>query len=196
MTNQNNQAPERVADLLRAHAAGDESALDRLMPLVYEDLRRIAHRRLRSEPAGFTLDTTALVHETYIDLIDQTRVEWRSRAQFFAVAARLMRRILVDYVRHRNAQKRGGPDRVRVPLQEQMVREEPRFGSLLAIDEALRGLSEKDARMGQVVECRFFGGMTVAETAEALEVSTRTIERDWVKAKAYLRRALAREAAS
>lgn len=175
--------------LLEAYSAGDESVVDRLIPLVYSDLRRLAHRRLRSEPADLTLDTTALVHETYLNLVDQTRCDWNDRAHFFAVASRLMRRVLIDYARKKKAEKRGG-GAVRVTLQEEMAATDPGFGDLLALDDALEELAAHHERMGRVVECRFFGGMTVEETAAALNVSTRTVERDWTRARAYLKRAL------
>lgn len=175
--------------LLRDYTGGNERVLDELIPYVYDDLRRIAHRRLGSEPAGLTLDTTALVHETYLNLVDQSRCGWADRAHFFAVASRVMRHVLIDYARQKRAQKRGG-DRVRVPLLEGMAAEEPRLGDLLALDEALTALGERDERLARVVECRFFGGMTVEETAAALAVSTRTVERDWTRARAYLHRSL------
>lgn len=180
---------DRVTRLLRQGARGDEDALDRLFPLVYEDLQRVAHRRLRAERPGHTLNTTALVHEAYVRLVDRTRVEWNDRAHFFAVASRVMRHVLVDYARRKQAQKRGG-GAVRVPLQEEMASVEPAFDDLLDLDDALSDLAERHERMGDVVECRFFGGMTVEETAEALSVSVRTVERDWTRAKAYLHRAL------
>lgn len=179
----------QIIQLLEQYSAGDESVVDRLIPLVYPDLRRIAHRRLRSEPADLTLNTTALVHETYLNLVDQTSCDWSDRAHFFAVAARLMRRVLIDYARKKKAEKRGGGT-VRVTLQEEMAATDPRFGDLLALDEALEALAAHDERMGRVVECRFFGGMTVEETAAALDVSTRTVERDWMRARAYLGRSL------
>lgn len=180
----------RITRLLRKGARGDEEALDQLLPLVYDDLRRIAHNRLRSERARHTLNTTALVHEAYLRLVGQTRIDWVDRAHFFAVASRIMRRVLVDYARRRQADKRGG-DAVRVPLEERMTSVEPRFDDLLALDEALTALTERDERLGRVVECRFFGGMTVEETAQALDVSERTVARDWDRAKTYLYDALA-----
>lgn len=180
---------DQVTRLLRQTVGGAGEAMDRLFPLVYDDLRRIAHQRLRAERPSHTLNTNALVHEAYLRLVDQTRTSFSDRAHFFAVAARVMRHVLVDYARRKNAEKRGG-GAVRVSLQEEMAVEEPRFDDLLALDEALTALSEHDERMGQVVEHRFFGGMTVRETAEALGVSVRTVERDWTRAKAYLYRAL------
>lgn len=184
---------DEVTRLLRALARGDEEALDQLFPVIYDDLRRIAHRRLQAERPGHTLHTTALVHEAYLRLVDQTRIDWKDRTHFFVVAAKVMRHILVDYARRRKAEKRGG-GAAHVALQAGMAAEEPRFDDLLALHEALRALSERHERMGQVVECRFFGGLTVKETAEALDVSVRTVERDWTRAKAHLSRSLAPDA--
>lgn len=181
---------EEITRWLRRSAEGDEKALDRLFPLLYDDLRRIAHRRLRAERPGHTLDTTALVNEAYLRLVGGSGATWESRVHFFAVAAKVMRHILVDYARRRRAEKRGG-GAVRVSLQDDMVVEEPRIDDLLALDEALTALSERHERMGEVVEYRFFGGMTVKEAAQALDVSVRTVERDWRRAKAYLYRELA-----
>lgn len=181
-----------VTRLVAACADGEESALDRLFSLVYDDLRAIAHRKLRSERPDHTLSTTALVHEAYLQLVDQTRSDWRGRAHFFALASRVMRHVLIDHARRSRAEKRGG-DRVRVPLHPGLAVSGDEDGAvdLLALDEALSALSGRDERMGKVVECRFFGGMTVQETAEALGLSARTVERDWTRAKAYLYRELA-----
>lgn len=165
------------------------AVLDEIIPLVYDDLRRLAHRNLEGERADHTLSTTALVHESYLRLVDQARVDWRGRAHFFAVAARVIRRVLVDYARKRGARKRGG-DRVRIPLAEDLRGKEPRVLELLALDEALTGLADHDARLERVVEYHFFGGMTMEECAEAMGVSLRTAERDWTRAKAYLHQAL------
>jgi RNA polymerase sigma factor (TIGR02999 family) len=178
-----------ITAFLKAWGDGDRSAFDRLVPLVYDDLRRIAHRHLQLERQGHTLNTTALVHEAYVKLADQDECTWRDRACFFAMASRVMRNILVDHARRRRAQKRGG-DRVRLSLDEGLARVEQESEELLALDEALEALGERDARLERVVECRFFGGMKVEETAEALGVSKRTVERDWTRAKAYLYRAL------
>jgi len=178
-----------VTRLLAECGQGHRDAFDRLIPLVYDDLRRIAHRRLEAERAGHTLDTTALVHEAYLQLVDQATATWRDRAHFFAVAARVIRHVLIDYARARGAKKRGGGSVV-LPLREDLAGEEPRTIQLLALDEALSGLAEHDRRLEQVVECRFFGGMTMEDTAEAIGVSLRTAERDWTRAKAYLYRAL------
>jgi len=177
--------PDDVTALLLAVREKRPEALDRLMPLVYDELKRIAHNRLRVERDDHSLDTTALVHETYLKLIDQTRVEWKDRTHFFAVASTLMRRILVDYARRHGRAKRGG-DRRRVPLDATRLAVEDEADRLIALDEALERLATLDARLSQVVEYRFFGGLTEKETAEALQVTVRTVERYWVKAKALL----------
>lgn len=182
--NMNDQSSE-VTDLLHAARDGSAEALDRLMPLVYDELRRIAHSRLRVEREDHSLNTTALVHETYLKLVDQTRVQWRDRAHFFAVASTLMRRILVDYARRHSRAKRGG-ERRRVPLDATQLSVEDEVERLVALDEALQRLAAVDERLCRVVECRFFGGLSERETAEVLEVTTRTVERYWAKAKALL----------
>lgn len=182
-----------ITGLLRKHASGDGAALDRLIPLVYDDLRRIAHDRLRSERRSHTLDTTAVVHEAYLRLVDVSDPGWNGRAHFFAVSSKLIRNLLIDYARRQKAEKRGG-SAIRVPMNEGLdggTDSEPRTIDLLALDEALSALARLDARLEQVVECRFFGGLSVKETAEVVGVSTRTVERDWTRAKAYLYRALA-----
>jgi len=179
-----------VTRLLGQCAEGDASAFQRLVPLVYDDLRGIAHRRLRNEREGHTLSTTALVNEAYLHLVDQATASWQDRAHFFAVAATVIRQVLIDYARSRGAQKRGG-GAVRIPLQEELAGEEPRTVELLALNEALTALARHDPRLEQVVECRFFGGMSVRDTAAALDISERTVERDWARAKAHLYATLA-----
>lgn len=174
-----------ITALLEAHSSGDPDALDRLMPLVYDDLRAIAHGRLAMERPDHTLDTTDIVHEAYLKLVDQDTATWRDRAHFFAVSSRVIRNLLIDYARERNAAKRGG-GAIRLPLDEQLAGETPRTIELLALDEALTALGRHDERLERVVECRFFGGMTVKETAETLGVSVSTTERDWRRARAYL----------
>lgn len=176
--------PHAVTRLLRECAAGREGAFPQLIQLVYADLRRIAHRRLQSERSGHTLDTTALVHEAYLKLVPQAGTSWGDRAHFFAVASRVIRHVLIDYARHRSADKRFGG--VRVPLRDGMASVGPPDVDLLALEQALRRLGDRDPRLEQVVECRFFGGMTVEETAAALGVSTSTVDRDWARAKTYL----------
>lgn len=179
-----------ITQLLDAYSSGERDALDRLMPLVYDDLRAIAHRRLGLERPGHTLNTTAIVHEAYVKLVDQATATWRDRAHFFAVSARVIRNLLIDYARERKAAKRGG-DAIRLPLNEQLAGERPRTIELLALDEALTALGRRDERLERVVECRFFGGMSMKETAETLGISLSTAERDWRKARAYLYEMLA-----
>lgn len=175
----------QVTQILIQSRMGDHRALDALFPIVYEEMSRIAQRQLRAFRPGDTMNTSAVVHEAYLRLIDQTQVAWQDRAHFFATAARAMRFIIVDYARQRGAQKRGGGaamlslDDVDVPFEEQA-------GVLLALNEALTRLGAVDARLAQVVECRYFGGMSEEETARALGVSDRTVRRDWTKARAWL----------
>jgi len=181
--------PADITAQLQAWAAGEPAARETLFPLVYDELRRIAHRQLQREWQGHTLDTTALVHEAYLKLVDQTRVDFTDRAHFFGVAANAMRRILVDYARRYLAEKRGGAPR-RVTLTDDMLVADERADTLLAINDALDELSRIDERLSRVVECRFFGGLTEEETAEVLGVTARTVRRDWTKAKGWLHRTL------
>lgn len=181
--------PGHVTRLLATCAEGDRDAFERLIPLVYDDLRRIAHRRLALERAGHTLSTTAVVHEAYLQLVNQATATWRDRAHFFAVASTVIRHVLVDYARARNAEKRGG-GALRIPLRQDLDGQEPDTVELLALEQALSELARRDPRLERVVECRFFGGMTMKDTAEAIGVSLRTAERDWTRAKAYLYRRL------
>lgn len=178
-----------VTALLLEWGRGDQSALDRLMPLVYADLRRVAQNQLRSESPGHTLQPTALVHETYLRLVDQQRIEWRSRAQFFAVAAQLIRRILVDHARQRHAAKRGGMA-TRLQLDSSIASTAGDIVDAIALDTALKGLESLDPQQARVIELRFYGGLSIEETASALGVSTATVNRDWVTAKAWLYRQL------
>lgn len=179
-----------VTRLIARWSQGDEEAFDRVVDLVYDDLRRIARRHLRRSHPQHTLDTTGLVHEAYLKLASVQGATSKNRSQFFAFFSKAMRRILIDYARARDAEKRGGT-RVRVPLAEDTAAVDAQAFEVLAVDEALEFLGERDARLTQVVECRFFGGLSVSETAEALELSTRTVQRDWVRARAILSRALA-----
>jgi RNA polymerase sigma factor (TIGR02999 family) len=179
-----------ITELLEAWGSGERDALDRLMALVYDDLRAIAHRRLRLERSDHTLDTTSIVHEAYLKLVDHEAATWKDRAHFFAVSARVIRNLLVDYARERGTAKRGG-GAVLLPLDTRLIGEEPRTIELLALDEALTRLGRRDARLERVVECRFFGGMSMKETAETLGVSLSTAERAWRRARAHLYRALA-----
>jgi RNA polymerase sigma factor (TIGR02999 family) len=174
-------------ELLRAWSQGDGSALDRLIPLVYEELHRLARRYMRRERPDHTLQATSLVNEAYLRLIDVNRVEWRNRAHFFAVAAQMMRRILVESARSRQRQKRGGGG-VHVNLDDLQELPDSKEHDLVALNDALSGLATFDARMSQVVELRFFGGLTVEETADVLKVSPETVMRDWKTAKAWLLR--------
>jgi RNA polymerase sigma factor (TIGR02999 family) len=174
-----------LTELLLALRDGRAGVVDQLYPLVYEELRRIAHRALRGERTGHTLGTTGLVHEAYLGLVDQTRLEYRDRAHFYGIAARAMRHILVDYARRHGAAKRGGNQRA-IALDEAIVAVEDRAEALLALDEALGELETLDPRLGQVVQCRFFGGLTEEETGEVLGVTARTVRRDWLKAKGWL----------
>jgi RNA polymerase sigma factor (TIGR02999 family) len=175
--------------LLKRSADGDRKAFQRLIPLVYGDLKGIAHRRLRRERSDHALSTTDVVHEAYLRLVPQATATWQDRVHFFAVAARVIRHVLVDHARRQGAEKRGG-SAVRIPLREEIAGREGDSVELLALHRALEDLAEKDARLRDVVECRFFAGMTVAETAEAVGVSKRTVERDWTRARTYLYRIL------
>ncbi len=177
--------PDEITGLIIEARRGSHDALDRLLPLVYEELRRIAHRALLRERESHTVSTTALVHEAYLKLVDQDRASWNDRVHFLAIAATAMRRILVDYARRQKRLKRGG-ERRPVPLDDVMLVADQRADTLLALDEALTGLGALNERLSRVVECRFFAGLTTEETAAALQVTTRTVERDWQKARAWL----------
>ncbi len=181
-----------VTRLLQAWGLGDDSALERLMPLVYNELHRLAHRYMAGEQPGQTLQTTALVHEVYLRLVDANDIDWQNRAHFFGLCARLMRRILIDFARSRNYQKRGGHF-AHIELEEAATVSAVVGSELLAVDEALKQLAVVDVRKSEVVELRFFGGLTVEETATALRVSEETVMRDWKLAKAWLLRQLSHE---
>src|SRR6266478_1016308 len=174
-----------TTQLLRAWASGDQGALEQLTPRVYDELRRIAGRFMRDERPGRTIQTTALVHEAYLKLIDVTNVDWQHRAHFFAVSAQIMRRILLDRARRRVAAKRGGAA-PRVNLDEVPDIGSGRARELIALDDALNTLAKVDPRKAQVIELRFFGGLSVEETAEVLKVSSDTVKRDWKLARAWL----------
>ena len=176
-----------VTELLLAWGRGDRSALDELVPVVHQELRRLARLQLRGERLNHTLHTTALVNEAFIRLVDLRRIQWQDRAHFLSLSARLMRRILVDHARSRNYQKRGG-GAMNVTLDEALVGSAERGADLLALDDALESLARQDPRKSQVVELRFFGGLSVDETAEALKVSPETVLRDWRLAKVWLLR--------
>ncbi|HWQ35445.1 MAG TPA: sigma-70 family RNA polymerase sigma factor [Blastocatellia bacterium] len=181
--------PHEVTQLLLAWGHGDKSALDQLMPLVYGELRRLAQQHLRRERAGQSLQTTELIHEACLRLIDASQVRLENRRHFFGAASRLMRQVLTDLARERGSRKRGGAAR-QISLDEAMVVSRQRDEGLLALDEALTALAEFDARKCQVVELRFFGGLSVEETAEALAISVETVHRDWRLARSWLLRQL------
>ena len=188
-------SPGEVTQLLVDWGNGDKAALDRLTPLVHEELHRLAHRHMRLERPNHTLQTTALVNEAYVRLVDQRNLHWKNRAHFFSIASRLMRRILVDRARAHHGPKRGG-GALQVSLDDAAIVSSERAAELVALDEALTRLAEMDERKSKVVELRFFGGMSVEETAEALGVSPITIKRDWSTAKAWLYREIANEPTS
>ena len=181
--------PHEVTQLLLAWSEGDKAAMDRLIPLVYGELRRLAKQHMRRERAGHTLQTTALIHEAYLRLIDASQARLENRRHFFAAASRLMRQVLTDLARERGAIKRGGAVE-RVSLDEALMVSEQRDEGLLELDEALLALAEFDERKSHVVEMRFFGGLSVEETAEALDVSVETVHRDWRLARSWLLRRL------
>ena len=183
--NMGETAPRSVTQLLMAWSEGDPSALDQLTPLVYEELRRLARAKLRGERPGHTLQTTGLVNEAYLRLVDQRQVRWQNRAHFLAIAAQMMRRILVDHARRKQYQKRRG-GAIQVTLSEAEAIGDERAPDLVALDEALAELAEMDPRRARVVELKFFGGLNIDETAEVLKVSPTTVERDWTTAKAWL----------
>jgi RNA polymerase sigma factor (TIGR02999 family) len=191
-----NQEPSHheVTQLLLAWGEGDKAALDQLMPLVYAELRKLAKSYMRNQRADHTMQTTALIHETYLRLIDANRVKLENRRHFFAAAARLMRQVLVDLARERGSKKRGGAAR-QVSLDDALIVSKPRDEGLLALDEALSALAEIDQRKSQIVELRFFGGLSVEETSETLHVSVETVHRDWRLAKSWLLRRLGGEKA-
>lgn len=179
----------KITELLNAHSSGDPNALDELLPIVYDEMCRIAHQRMRRERADHTLSTTALVHEAYLKLVRLDRIHWQNRAHFFAIASRAMRNVLVDYAIKKKAQKRGG-NRNHVPFREGDAANEVNLTSVLTVHQALERLEAVDERQVRVVECRFFGGLTMQETAEALDISASTVGRDWRMARAWLNREL------
>lgn len=180
-----NPPPREVTQLLIDWGAGDQAAFDRLVPMVYEELRRLAHHYMAREHVGHTLQTTALVNEAYLRLVDQNRVRWQNRAHFFGIAAQMMRRILVDYARKRRYAKRGG-ELIRVSLAEAAGLTEERAADVAALDEAMKSLEVIDPQQSRVVELRFFGGLTIEETAEVLKLSRDMVNREWATAKAWL----------
>jgi RNA polymerase sigma-70 factor, ECF subfamily len=182
-------SPEEVSQLLMDWRDGDQAALDKLIPVVHRELRRLAHHYMRQERTGHTLQTTALVNEAYMRLVDYKRMRWQNRAHFFAVSAQVMRRILVDHARGRRYAKRGGGAR-KVSLDEAAFVSEGRSGEVIAVDDALTELESWDPRKGKIVELRFFGGLNIEETAGVLKISPTTVQREWRSAKAWLHRAL------
>jgi RNA polymerase sigma factor (TIGR02999 family) len=182
----------QVTQLLKAWSEGEPAALEKIMPLVYRELHGMARRYMAHERPGHTLQPTALVHEAYVRLVDSAQASYANRAHFFAVCAQVMRRILVDGARSRQAQKRGG-DVPPLELDEGLVVGEEPGRDLVALDDALKALTAQDARKGQVVELRFFGGLSVEETAAVLKISPETVMRDWKFAKSWLRRELSKE---
>jgi RNA polymerase sigma-70 factor, ECF subfamily len=183
---------EQITGLLKDWSEGNQAAFDQLMPLVYDELHRQAARYLRKERAGHTLQTTALIHEAYLKLLGHTQIEWQNRTHFFALASTAMRRILVDYARERNREKRGG-SRENVPLDEGLqISANEKSVDLIALDEALERLEKLDARQARVVELRYFSGLSLDQTAEVLGVSRATVRSDWSFAKVWLLRELSR----
>jgi RNA polymerase sigma factor (TIGR02999 family) len=178
-------SPREVTLLLQDWCRGDRAALEKLIPLVYDELHRLAHVYMRRERPGHVLQTSALVHEAYVRLIDANRVEWRDRAHFFAVSAGVMRRVLVEFARSRASRKRGG-DALTVNLDEAVVPPQQRKAVLIALDDALNALANIDPREAKIVELRFFGGLSEKETAEVVGVSDRTVKQDWNHAKVWL----------
>jgi RNA polymerase sigma-70 factor (ECF subfamily) len=189
MSDKSSDVDSEFNELLSAWSGGDDDAQQQLIPLVYEELRKVAHRYMRWERPGHTLQTTALVHETYLRLLESRRVRWQNRSHFLAISAQLMRRILVDFARSRNALKRGA-GAPRVPLDESRHQDADSTVDFEALDDVLDALSTFDARKARVVELRFFGGLGVEETAHVLDVSTDTVRRDWKLARAWLLREL------
>jgi len=178
---------DEVTRLLKAWSAGEESALEKLVPLIYAELHRAAQRYMSRERSDHTLQTTALINETYLRLVDFQHISWQNRAQFFGICSQLMRRILVDFARSRGSQKRGA-DGVHLTLDETLIVSRESHADIIALDDALKALAAVDERKSRVIELRFFGGLSVAETAEVLKVSDETVKRDWRLAKAWLLR--------
>jgi len=176
----------QVTELLREWSKGDQNALDELMPLVLDELRRLAHQHMRRERAGHVLQTSALINEAYLRLVDQPQTRWQDRAHFFGIAARLMRQVLVDDARRRNAAKRGG-SLIQVPLDEVGTQAQTQAANVSRLDDALQRLEKIDQRQGKIIELRFFGGLSIDETAKVLKVSPGTVMRDWTFARAWLR---------
>lgn len=188
----NTPPDNEVTKLLESWSCGRQEALDELMPLVYQELRRMAKRYMNSQPSGHTLQTTALIHEAYLKLADQQEKNWQNRAHFFAVAAQAMRHILVDHARSHKSEKRGGETEI-ISLEDAAIVSTERAAEVVALDEALQNLSDLDERKVRVVELRYFGGLSVEETAEVLKISPNTVKRDWNFAKMWLLRELSNQ---
>ena len=182
-------APKEMSQLLRDWSNGDQTALDKVMPVVYQELHRLAHHYMRKERVGHTLQTTALVNEAYMRLANYKKMRWQSRTHFFAVAAQVMRRILVENARSKNFAKRGGGVE-KISLDETAIVSQGRSAEVIAVDDALTELESWDPRKGRIVELRFFGGLSIDETAEVLKVSATTVQREWRSAKAWLYKAI------
>jgi RNA polymerase sigma factor (TIGR02999 family) len=180
-------APQEITKLLQEWGDGSQSALEELMPLVYHELHRLAHQHMRREKAGHLLQTSALINEAYVRLVDQPQIRWENRGHFFGIAARLMRRILVDDARTRNFAKRGA-GAIQVPLDEATNVGQAQAANVVALDDALKSLEGIDRRQSEIVELRFFGGLSIEETADVLKVSPGTVMRDWTFARAWLRK--------
>ncbi len=178
-------APQDITRLLLDWGNGDKEALDKLMPFVYDELRRLAGNYMRNQKPGHTLQTTALVNEAYLRLIDSSQVRWQNRTHFFAISAQLMRRVLVDFARTKNAEKRGGNEQ-KVTFDETLPVFSQKESDLIALDEVLKELAKMNERQSRIVEMRYFGGMSEEEISEALDISTRTVRRDWSVARAWL----------
>ena len=178
--------PNEITKLLNDWSGGDQAALDRLMPLVYDELHRLAHQHMQHEKAGHLLQTSALINEAYLRLVDKPQIRWENRTHFFGIAARVMRRVLVDEARKRNSAKRGGGT-IQVSLAEATTASQEQAANVIALDDALKGLEAIDSRQSEIVELRFFGGLSIEETAEVLKVSPGTVMRDWTFARAWLR---------
>ena len=185
------ESPNEVTQLLVAWGNGDQAALDQLMPLVYSELHRLAHRHIKKERPGHTLQTSALLNEAFLRLVDQRDVQWQGRAHFFSIAAQMMRRILVDYARSRRFAKRGG-DAQQISFDEELVVSRQLSADVLQLHDSLNELTNIDERKSKIVELKFFGGLSIEETAEVLGVSPGTVMRDWTLAKAWLRIAMKR----
>jgi len=183
--------PQEITQLLMNWSQGDKAALDQLVALVYPELRRLARRHMAREDPAHTLQTSAMINEAYLKLVDQKSVQWQSRAHFFAVAAQVMRHILVDHARTRNYAKRGG-GAPKLPLDEAAALTEQRAAQLIALDDALNDLSALDGRKSQIIELRFFGGLSLEETAEVMKISPSTVQREWRAAKAWLHHAMSK----